>query len=119
MTLKSVVLPAPFGPMIDDELALVHDEADPSQRGQAAEADRQMIDLKQRHAMLRAARPVRWRHAPGASAGCTRLHTRQLRAVVAQQPLRLEAQHEHQDRAEREQPVVRDEAEHLRQRARA
>ena len=49
MTLKRVVLPAPFGPMSPVTAPASAVERDLAQRGQAAEAHRDVLDLEERH----------------------------------------------------------------------
>ena len=49
ISLNSVLLPAPFGPMTAEDLALLDVEADVVDGDQAAEALGQVLDLEQAH----------------------------------------------------------------------
>ena len=49
MTLNSVVLPAPFGPISPVTRLLLDAERDLVERLEAAEADPDLVDLEQRH----------------------------------------------------------------------
>ena len=56
MQLNSVVLPAPFGPIRPEDLALVQRERDAVQRDDAAEPQREVANLEQRAARDRRTR---------------------------------------------------------------